>query len=200
METGFLVRTAAVIAALLAASAVAIAQPPPALDLNAKFHIHAERSFGPAAMGVRFTRAGILQLTGSPTEWGQGTSGYARRAASSLAASGIRNALAFGLDSALRQDPRYFRSTGRGFWQRTRHALRGTIMTRTDDGGETFSTWRFGSAYGAAFISNQWHPDRLNTARRGIAGGSIRLGFDFATNVAVEFWPDIKQKFLRRKT
>jgi len=56
---------------------------------------------------------------------------------------------------------------GAGFWRRTGHALRGTILTRTDTGGETLSTWRIGSAYGSAFLSNMWYPDRLNTARRG---------------------------------
>lgn len=200
METAFLVRTAIGLAFLTVASSTVIAQPPPALDLNAKFRIHAERSFGPSAVGIRLTRAGILQLADSPAEWGQGTSGYTRRLASSFATSGIRNGLAWGLDSALRQDPRYFRSTSRGFWRRMGHALRGTITTRTDRGGETLSTWRLGSAYGAAFLSNQWHPDRLNTTRHGIAGGSIRLGFDAATNVADEFWPDIKRKILPGRT
>jgi hypothetical protein len=107
--------------------------------------------------------------------------------------------LAFGLDSTLHQDPRYFRSHSTGFWHRTAHALRGTILTRTDSGGETLSTWRLGGAYGSAFLSNQWYPDRLNTVRLGIAQGSLRLGFDFASNLGAEFWPDFKRKILRRR-
>jgi hypothetical protein len=93
-------------------------------------------------------------MTNSPTEWGKGGDGYRKRVSSSVASSGIRAALAFGLDSTLHQDPRYFRSDSTGLWRRTRHALRGTILTRTDSGGETLSTWRLGSAYGAAFISH----------------------------------------------
>jgi hypothetical protein len=143
--------------------------------------------------------AGFLQMIDSPSEWGQGASGYGRRVGSSVASSGIRSVLAFGLDSTLHQDPRYFRSDSTGFWARTGHALRGTILTRTDSGGETLSTWRLGSAYGAAFISNQWYPDRLNTVRRGFVNGSTRLGFDLAKNVIAEFWPDIKRKISRRK-
>jgi hypothetical protein len=106
---------------------------------------------------------------------------------------------AFGLDSTLHQDPRYFRSGGTGFWQRTADALRGTILTRTDRGGETLSTWRFGSTYGAAFLSNQWRPDRLNTVRLGVLQGSLQIGFDFASNLGAEFLPDFKRKILRRK-
>ena len=91
------------------------------------------------------------------------------------------------------------RSGGTGFWRRWGHAVRGTILTRTDSGGETLSTWRIGSAYGAAYLSNQWYPDRLNTARLDVIQGSVTLGFDLIGNLGSEFWPDIKRKVLRRK-
>jgi hypothetical protein len=77
--------------------------------------------------------------------------------------------------------------------------MRGTILTHTDTGGETLSTWRIGSAYGSAFLSNQWYPGRLNTVRLGFAEGTLQLGFDLAGNLGSEFWPDIKRKVLRRK-
>ena len=148
--------------------------------------------------GIRRIR-GIRQGMGVPEEWGQGASAYGKRVASSVGGSAIHAVLAFGLDSTLHQDPRYFRSRSAGFWRRTAHALRGTILTRTDRGGETLSTWRLGSAYGAAFLSNQWYPDRLNTVRLGALHGSLRLGFDFAGNFGSEFWPDLKRKIVRRK-
>jgi len=71
-------------------------------------------------------------------------------------------------------------------------------MTHTDAGGETLSTWRLGSAYGAAFLSNLWYPDRLDTARLGFEQGSLRVGFDLIGNLSAEFWPDIKKKLGRR--
>ena len=116
-----------------------------------------------------------------------------------FASSGIHSVLAFGLDSTLHQDPRYFRSLDTGFWRRTAHAFRGTILTRTGRGGETLSTWRLGSDYGAAFLSNQWYPDRLNTVRLGVIDGSLHLGFDFVSNLAAEFGPDLKRKIRRRE-
>jgi len=192
-------RTVLTIVLLCAGSVAGIAQTPVALDLNGKVRYHAERTFGPASVGINGLKAGFLQMTDSPSEWGQGASGYGKRVGSSVASSGIRGALALGLDSTLHQDPRYFRSVSTGFWRRVGHALRGTILTRTDSGGETLSTWRLGSAYGAAFISNQWYPDRLNTVGSGLADGSARLGFDLLKNVAAEFWPDFKGKISRRK-
>ena len=83
--------------------------------------------------------------------------------------------------------------------RKIRVALRGTILTRTDSGGETLSTWRIGSAYGAAFLSNQWYPDRLNTVRLGVIQGSVEMGFDVVGNLGLEFWPDIKRKVFGRK-
>jgi hypothetical protein len=172
---------------------------PVALDLNEKLAYSAANSFGPLELLGSAAYAGILQGIGTPAEWGGGAAGYGKRLASTLASSGIHGVLAFGLDSALHEDPRYFRSRSTGFWNRTGHAVRGTILTHTDGGGETFSVWRFGSAYGAAFLSNEWYPDRLNTVRLGFLQGSLRLGFDLATNLGSEFWPDIKTKILRQK-
>ena len=192
-------RTVLIIVLMGAVSVAGIAQTPAVLDASDKLRYHAERTFGPGSIAISGVKAGYLQMTDSPTEWGQGSNGYSRRLGSSVASSGVRAVLAFGLDSTLHQDPRYFRSDSSGFWSRTGHALRGTILTRTDSGGETLSTWRLGSAYGAAFISEQWYPDRFHTVRHGIVGGSTRLGFDLAKNVIAEFWPDIRRKISRRK-
>ncbi len=135
----------------------------------------------------------------SPRKWGRGGSAYGNRFASAAGWAGIRSALAFGLDSTLHQDRHYHRSGDTGFWRRAGNALRGTILTRTDKCGETLSTWLIGSAYGSAFLSNLCCPDRINTTRRGFIQGTETLGSDLAGNLGTEFWPDIKQKVLRRK-
>ncbi len=83
--------------------------------------------------------------------------------------------------------------------RRAGHAFHGTIFTRKDSGGETLSTWRLGSDYGAAYLSNQWYPDRVNTLRLGALQGTLHLGFDFLSNLGIEFWPDIRRKVLHRK-
>lgn len=184
---------------LVAVTVAGLAQPVDSLDLKGKLSFHAESVYSPLSMAGSAAYAGILQGIGTPEEWGQGSGAYGKRFASSVGCSAIHGALAFGLDSTLHQDPRYFRSRSSGFWRRTAHALRGTILTRTDRGGETLSTWRLGSAYGAAFLSNQWYPDRLNTVRLGAMQGSLQLGFDFASNLGSEFWPDLKRNILRRK-
>ena len=190
---------AVAILALLAAIPVAgIAQTGDPLDVMGKLHYHAQATYGPTSILSDAAYAAILQADAAPTEWRGGAEAYGRRVASMVAWSGVHSALAFGLDSTLHQDPRYFRSRSAGFWRRSAHALRGTILTRTDAGGETLSTWRIGSAYGAAFLSDLWYPARVDTVGQGFIHGSITLGFGLASNLGAEFWPDIKSKLFHR--
>ena len=164
-----------------------------------KLRFHAVSAYGPGALAGAAVYDGFLQGINFPREWEQGGLGYSKRLGSTLAYSGVRNLLGLGLDSALHQDPRYYPSTERGTWRRTKHAFHETIFTHKDSGGETLATWRLGSAYGAAFISNEWYPDRVNTVALGLSQGSTQLGFDLLSNLGSEFWPDIKRKLLHRK-
>jgi hypothetical protein len=178
-------------------AAAGFSQDPAAWQSKLTYHVL--NAYGPEALAESAVYDGYRQLTDFPREWGLGATGYGRRVASTLAYSGIRNTLGFGLDTALHQDPRYYRSLDSGLWRRTKHAIRGTILTRTDSGGETLATWRFGSAYGAAFLSNEWYPDRLNTMKVGLEQGSTQIAFDLVANLRSEFWPDVKNKLMRRK-
>jgi len=200
-EGGVLSRAAmalAILALFVAIPVTGIAQSAEPLDVMGKLDFHTKAAFGPLALAGDAAYAGILQADASPTEWGGGSKAYGKRVASVVAWSGIHGALAFGLDSTLHQDPRYYRSGGGGFWRRAGHALRGTLLTRTDSGGETLSTWRIGSDYGSAFLSDLWYPARLNTASHGFIHGSETLGFDLAANLGKEFWPDIRRKVFRK--
>ena len=192
-------RSILVVGIVVAIPAMGFAQSFEPMDVHDKLTYHIKQTVGPLAILGDAAYAGILQEIDTPTEWGQGGSPYARRLLSTVACSGIHSALAFGLDSALHEDPRYFRSAGGTFWHRTGHAFRGLILTHTDHGTETFSVWRFGSAYGAAYASNQWYPGRLNTVALGFAQGSLQIGFDLVRNLASEFGPDIKRTVFHRK-
>ena len=176
-----------------------LSQTPDPLTVTEKLHYHAKSAFAPSSLAGLAAYAAVLQEADAPLEWKQGGAAYGKRFASMVAWSGVHGALAFGLDSTLHQDPRYYPSRDTGFWRRSGHALRGTILTRTDRGGETLSTWRLGADYGSAFISNMWYPDRLNTVRLGFIQGSATLGFEFVGNLGKEFWPEIRKTVLRRK-
>jgi hypothetical protein len=181
-------------------AAVGFSQATDPAGWQSKLTFHAASAYGPEALLGTVAFAGFLQETNAPREWGQGGLGYGKRLGSTMAYTGVRNALGFGLDSALHQDPRYHPSGDTGFWRRTKYAVRGTFLTRTDSGGETLATWRLGSAYGAAFISNQWHPDRVNTVKVSMAQGSTQIGFDLLANLRSEFGPDLKKKMFHKRS
>src|SRR5437588_12523764 len=183
----------------LAVPGAGSAQQLEAWGVSNKLSYHVKQSVGPLALVGSAAYAAILQEADTPTEWGQGGSGYAKRFGSTIACSGIHSALAFGLDATLHEDPRYYRAVSGRLLRRTGPAVRGTILTHTDKGTETLSVWRFGSAYGAAYLSNQWYPGRLNTVKLGFAEGSLQVGFDMVSNVAAEFWPDLKRMIRRKK-
>src|ERR1035437_613368 len=90
-----------------AVSFAGMAQTVESLDLKAKLSFHADSVFSPWALAGSAAYAGILQAFDTPHVWGQGAGGYGKRFASTVGGSAVHGALAFGLDSALHQDPRY---------------------------------------------------------------------------------------------
>ena len=174
-----------------------IPTPQAPLSIQDKWKIHARRTTSPTGFLRSAVTAGWDQWQNDPMEWGQGMAGYSRRFGHKVSYRAVKNGLGLSLDVTLRQDPRYFRSEEQGFWKRTPHALTYVIVTRTDSGGRTFSTWRVGSAYGAAFITNSWRPDRVGGTADALQRGTVTLGLDAVSNVLKEFWPDIKRKFRR---
>lgn len=178
------------------------AQDGPPLDAYEKLEVHAVRSFGPAPLIGCALGAGLKQVENDPREWMQGVAGYGRRYASIEGYVAVQNALAFGLDSVLHEDPRYFRSTRKGFFPRLAHAFSYSFITRTDDGTIRISTWRLASNYGGAWIVNTWMPHRLTTTGDVLMRGTLGLALDTGSNLGTEFLPDLKalgKKILRRK-
>jgi hypothetical protein len=169
------------------------------LSVSGKLRFHWRQTASPAFVVEMAGYAGVLHAMQTPLEWGQGGGAYGDRVASAAGATGIRNAFAFALDSALREDPRYLRSGHGNCLVRAGHAARETVLTRTDSGRSRISTWRFGSALGAAFLSNEWYPDRLNTVPSGLEQGAATIGLDLLGNVASEFWPDLKRLVARHR-
>ena len=163
-----------------------------------KAKIHVERTGGPGALAETAVYAAVLHGMNTPREWGQSAEAYGWRMASATGATGIRNVFAFALDSTLHEDPRYD-TTGEGsVGRRFGHAFARIFVTRTDRGEQRIATWRIASAFGAAWLSNAWYPDRLNTFSSGVWQGGATLGLDLLGNVASEFWPSVKRKFGRK--
>lgn len=144
--------------------------------------------------------AGLYQLENSNPSFGQGTAGYFRRFGTSSADQVIGNMFTEGfVPATFHQDPRYFQiGPGNGtFKHRFWHAMTATIVAPMDSGRKTFnfSEWG-GNAIGVA-ISNAYYPDTRNPSDNA-QKLLIAVGTDTFSNVAKEFWPDVKLWWKRK--
>ncbi len=135
--------------------------------------------------------AGISQWQNTPSEWGQGTQGYATRVANSYGQHVIRQTMMFGASSLLHEDNRYIPSQESGVGPRFRYAIESSFLARRDNGTRRLSYSRLGSYIATAFISREWQPHSTNGAQNAISSLETVIGTTVAFNVAREFLPKV---------
>ena len=170
----------------------------PKLTPRGKFAIAWNDATDPAIFVQSAFLSGIGQATNANPSFGQGMRGYGKRFGGAYADFAIQNMMTEGIFPALlHQDPRYFRrrtGTGRS---RLGYAISRLFITRTDSGKHQFNYSEV--VGGATFlaISNVYYPDG-RTVGNNLGRYGVQLGFDAASNVLKEFWPDLKRKLPRR--
>lgn len=166
--------------------------PPRRLSLSERwdFYLHSIKSPNTVA-GPAFG-ALVNQANDDPPEWGQGAAGYARRFGSGYGRMLITRTLRFGIAAADHEDPLFHPSSEHGIWRRARYATIHYFVVQSDGGGPMPAFSRFGSVYGAAFISNAWYPSSHATTQHALLRGTTALGASVGWNLFREFWPDIK--------
>jgi hypothetical protein len=169
------------------------------LSVQQKFDYYLRNTYSLRDVLERSTLAGIAQWRDNPSEWEQGLSGYGRRWSSNFGQYSIKKSLQFGLGAVLKEDPRYFASTERGFWRRLTHAMTHTVMAQRDDGRRVFSAGKVGGTLGGSLISRMWQPERERTVGHGLRNASLSLSTEAGWNVLREFWPDIRKVFRKKK-
>jgi hypothetical protein len=142
--------------------------------------------------------SGLGQATNANPSFGQGVAGYARRFGTTYGNFAIENLMTEGIfPTLLHQDPRYFRRREGTGWSRLGYATSRLFITRTDSGRNQFNFSQIGGAAASVAISNAYLPDN-RTVGKNVQGYALQLGFDAASNVLKEFWPDLKRKLPRR--
>jgi hypothetical protein len=143
--------------------------------------------------------ASLYQLEDQNHSFGQGMAGYGKRYATSYGDQVIGNMMTEGiLPSLTHEDPRYFR-VGQGTKKsRLVAALTQIVVTRTDSGGKTFNFSEWGGNALAVAVGNAWYPDTRDVSDN-VQKLLIQCATDAFSNVLKEFWPDVKQHFLRKR-
>jgi hypothetical protein len=168
------------------------------LSLRHKAYLFGWRSIAPSAWIKSGVAAAIAQARNSPEEWEGGTRGYGIRYGHRMLNRGVESGIGFGVAALLHQDGRYYRKPSAGFGKRILHSVSQAVVTHTDSGGMSFSAWRFAGNYGAQFISNAWRPESQRDVGETLLRGTLSVGYDGASNLFKEFWPDIRRKIFKK--
>ncbi len=154
-----------------------------------RFHHFVAGTFSVESIIRAAAGAAILQATNTPSEWGQGGEGYARRFANDYGQHIMRQTLMYGAADLLHEDNRYLPSERSGAMPRLKYAVESTFLARKDDGTRRLSYSRLGAVVATAFVSREWQPP----STRGLEHAASSIGTVFGTeigfNIAREFLP-----------
>jgi hypothetical protein len=171
----------------------------PSFTVRDKFDYRVVQSLGLRGFVGAGLSAAIGQGEDSPHEWGQGFEGFARRYGSAFGGNFSRQSFAWLLESAFREDPRYFPSEDRSMKQRALNALKQVIICKQDDGRASFAYARVFSDFGSAQLVNVWQPRSTGTVGDGFERGLIGLAADAGYNLMQEFIPFTRPISLRHR-
>jgi len=157
-----------------------------------------KRTLGPAGWIMAGAGAGVTQGTNTPSEWGQGATGYGRRFASSFGKHIVSNIIRYPIAHFRHEELTYRPSGKHGFGPRIKYALLSVFIThKTTTGAKTVYTSQLAGALGSGLISRLWQPASTRTLALGFSSAGTSLAVEMGIHALREFWPDIRH-FHRR--
>lgn len=165
-----------------------------------KFQLFFKSQTDPWPFGLAAVVAGFNQASDSPTEYGQGVLGYAKRFGATYGDAFIGNL--FGnaiLTSWWHEDPRYFQKGTGSFASRFLWASTSTVWCRRDNGtwGPNYANIA-GNLIGAA-IANVYYPASERTVGDTITRGFTVTAEGIVGSEIIEFWPDMVRHYQRKR-
>jgi hypothetical protein len=173
----------------------------PPLTTGQKFKVVARGVFDPTEFVLVGFVAGLGQASNSNPSYGQGAQGYAKRYGTAYGDNAIENFMAYAVfPSLLHQDPRYFQLGHGGFKKRAWHAVSRVVITRSDSGQTQFNYSEIlGGASAAAISTYTYHPQSERSFGNVASVWATQMGWDAATYMVKEFWPDLRKKSKKDK-
>ena len=169
----------------VAASATTNGYTPPTAGMRLKRYV--KSTVGPFALARQVAGAGIATWRNSPEEWGGQWEGFGKRVASNFGKNLIKQTTIYGLDSALKLDSHYYRSTKKDAGSKIKNALLSPVTARNSRGKRVIGVPRLVGTYtGSIVAAEAWYPDRYSW-KNGVRSGTISLGIGAAFNLFKEF-------------
>jgi hypothetical protein len=151
-----------------------------------------------------FPFMGVIALIGqaenTEPSYGQGLKGYAKRYATSYADEAIGGFMTTAtFPAVLHQDPRYYQLGEGSFTHRAFYAVSRSFITKSDTGRREFNVSEIAGNLVASGISQSYHPADERTFANTLSVWGTDIMWDTASNVAKEFWPDIRRAVTHKK-
>lgn len=173
----------------------------PSINWKEKFSITLKGTFDPYEFVIVGVVAGIRQAEDAYPAFGQGAAGYGKRYGAAFADQADGNIMVGAVfPSILRTDPRYFRLGRGGFRHRFGYAAGRIFIARKDSGGHMFNVPEFLGNATAIGISNAYYPAANRSVSSNFTNWGLQMGIDAFGNELKEFWPDIHNRFSKKRS
>jgi len=163
------------------------------------FRTFVKRLYSVRALTSTLPAAVVEQVHNWPDEWGKDRDGFEKRIASLYGQFVIGVGLEETVKAIHYEDTRYRRLGHGNFFRRTAHVITNTVTARRQDGSRTMAWSLAANAYGSWGIATLWSPPEYRTAASIVEWGSSGMGTFAVSNLAREYWPDIKGIFHHKK-
>ncbi len=159
------------------------------LATKQKFQLAWRSTIDPVNFAITGVIAGVQQATNTPSAYGQGAQGYAKRYGASYAdlvtGTFIGGAI---LPSLLKQDPRYFYKGTGSVRSRVLYAIANSVICKGDNGHWQPNYSAILGSLASGGISNLYYPEQnRNGAALTVENTLIGIGETAATNLLQEF-------------
>ena len=148
-----------------------------------------------ATIGSSLIGGAYGQAIDSPSGYGQGGSGYAKRFGSDMARAASDNMFGtFLLASILHEDPRFYVRKNLTFKETVKYSAIRLVQTRSDSGRLVVNYSGLFGPLAAEALANTYWPEQ----NRGVGSTLVRyaadLGWRFGGNMLRQYWPQINRK------
>src|SRR5579872_3340787 len=138
-----------------------------------------------AVMGLGY--AGVDQVNNNPSDWGNGWTGYKKRAASNIGEFVIQEGVTEGLAAMMNRPLDYTRCGCRNFGARLGWAIKGAVTDQMPNGTHPIAIPRIVGAYTGSFAQMTWWPSQTNRLQKALINGTTSLAFGALINMYHEF-------------
>jgi hypothetical protein len=160
-----------------------------------KFKLAANNSVALSTIGSALIASAFDQAINSPSGYGQGGEGYAKRFGADMGRAASANLFGtFLIASVLHEDPRFYVRRRLSFKQSVKYAAARLVITRSDQGERVVNFAGLLGPLAAEGLANTYYPDGSRSVGNVFTRYASDLGWRFGGHLLRQYWPNINRK------